>query len=185
MRCVGARRRGSCRAVATDGEADDAQNGASGLRRACSLSDLSKSSPRRLLPSPPNNGIYGWFSCRLFKFSRLYSSIRWISVRIPFFGVLLCFLFVCFMASLLEFEKMFFFLIVLSRNYSQLNKSKVYCNFLLSFTELFFLLLILVSACFSVQTNRSNPALQLKHSRHRLKKLVSLFKFSPSTSDVA
>ncbi|XP_046630859.1 mitogen-activated protein kinase-binding protein 1-like isoform X4 [Daphnia pulicaria] len=40
--------------VANDGEAD-AENGTSGLRRACSLSDLSKPSPRRLLPSPPNN----------------------------------------------------------------------------------------------------------------------------------
>ena len=46
----------SRRAVANDGEAD-AENGTSGLRRACSLSDLSKPSPRRLLPSPPNNGI--------------------------------------------------------------------------------------------------------------------------------
>ncbi|KAI9551469.1 hypothetical protein GHT06_021802 [Daphnia sinensis] len=40
--------------VANDGEADG-ENGNSGLRRACSLSDLSKPSPRRLLPSPPNN----------------------------------------------------------------------------------------------------------------------------------
>ncbi|XP_045033834.1 mitogen-activated protein kinase-binding protein 1 isoform X3 [Daphnia magna] len=40
--------------VATDEEADG-ENGNSGLRRACSLSDLSKPSPRRLLPSPPNN----------------------------------------------------------------------------------------------------------------------------------
>jgi hypothetical protein len=46
----------SRRVVANDGEAD-AENGTSGLRRACSLSDLSKPSPRRLLPSPPNNGI--------------------------------------------------------------------------------------------------------------------------------
>ncbi|XP_057379292.1 mitogen-activated protein kinase-binding protein 1-like [Daphnia carinata] len=40
--------------VANDGEADG-ENGNGGLRRACSLSDLSKPSPRRLLPSPPNN----------------------------------------------------------------------------------------------------------------------------------
>ena len=41
---------------------DEAENGdalGSGLRRACSLSDLSKPSPsRRILPSPPNNGTH-------------------------------------------------------------------------------------------------------------------------------
>lgn len=42
---------------ASESEGDDGQS-SSGLRRACSLSDLSKPSPRRLLPSPPNNGIF-------------------------------------------------------------------------------------------------------------------------------
>lgn len=58
------------RAVATDEEADG-ENGNSGLRRACSLSDLSKPSPRRLLPSPPNNGI----SSILFRFSFVFFSV--------------------------------------------------------------------------------------------------------------
>ena len=48
----------SSSSVASENEASDTQGE---LRRACSLSDLSKPSPRRLLPSPPNNGIYFTF----------------------------------------------------------------------------------------------------------------------------
>lgn len=55
----------SSSSVASESETSDTQGE---LRRACSLSDLSKPSPRRLLPSPPNNGIYFYFhfrACRL------------------------------------------------------------------------------------------------------------------------
>ena len=41
--------------VTNESDVEDSHGG--GLRRACSLSDLSKPSLRRILPSPPNNGI--------------------------------------------------------------------------------------------------------------------------------
>lgn len=62
---------------ASESEGDDGQSSGA-LRRACSLSDLSKPSPRRLLPSPPNNGIILILSCFIFDFSSLFSCYRYI-----------------------------------------------------------------------------------------------------------
>lgn len=96
----------SRRVVANDGEAD-AENGTSGLRRACSLSDLSKPSPRRLLPSPPNNGIpliQFFFFCFLFRCCAFLDAsccfggltIQWVKPKVPVpwkhLEFLLCFL---------------------------------------------------------------------------------------------
>lgn len=61
---------------------DDDEPG--GMRRACSLSDLSKPSPRRLLPTPPVNGMVLFAFLFLFCFKFLFFQlIRKYSVNFP------------------------------------------------------------------------------------------------------